>query len=672
LILIDQSLTVIQQVSKVTKALITRAYLEMDLHLGRVTRALSNFLEDDLSPAYLGLSSGARAHLERFRSFLNSYYVEKFGYWPPPKGSIFSKALYKSMYFDFRSLYDFLVDLDSTDSLQNQKPASGGICVLQNVHAFDNRHKYIPLPHPNPLLPMSSSATQRTQSQRALRTLKLGTKQAKTEDYFTARDALAAATNSSDLSVTYAPLVKAYKRFERECTRRQEEKVSLSDARKVRWLLIYGTLQMLVSVIRAPKEVRDVDGPTYPLCCLVAGTPPWLAGPKALNTPHTPSINFNIPASAEGLEVVPSSLKPLPASPQMSIQPDCGVEDYLSGHPHRSTLPASRTSSIEIENPAPTRVSTMFRNSSFRSVRALSFSSFSTWRNSQIVKAPTPNFCEILVHGYGNGLNQTILEPSSRIPSELSAEVLPEMVVLQEQTHTLPPRTSSLGSKNSALKRRTAPGRLITPSELPANELQRSPTLEGIDVHKMHDPVPGLEELDSPSDSSNSNSGPLTPVWSRSASPSSASVHGNSTRINRRSSLGANSTFSTNSTLLASPIEPPTEKESGITIQRSYSIERFVPNEMDLNDALNMIHPSSLPKAAYDGPVEVYQPSGLPLRRQSGSTSLRQGPKGSLKSNLKRTDTVVSKNRRRSVRIKDEVDLFEALRLAPVDRFISV
>ena len=34
-------------------------------------------------------------------------------------------------------------------------------------------------------------------------------------------------------------------------------------------------LQTLISVTRAPVEVRDTEGVSYPLCCQIAGTPPW-------------------------------------------------------------------------------------------------------------------------------------------------------------------------------------------------------------------------------------------------------------------------------------------------------------------------------------------------------------------------------------------------------------
>ncbi|KAF2399350.1 hypothetical protein EJ06DRAFT_464854, partial [Trichodelitschia bisporula] len=305
----------LQAVSPGTRTLVARAYAEMDLHLTGVTKALSNFLEEDFGPTYLGLSHGARAHLERFRSFLHSFYVEKFGYWPPPAGSTFSKALYRSMYFDFRSLYDYLVDLDSTDSLQDQKPASGGICVLQNVQAFDRRHHYVPLPHPNPLLP-DTSDTPKGPAPRTLIGLRMPRGPSRSERYVNARDALLAAANSHDLATANAPLVKAYRRFERDCTRQPEEKVSIADARKVRWILIYGSLQMLVSVIRAPKEVRDTESASYPLCALVANLPPWLEVP---DEPATPLRSSPV---VEPLEA------PGPPVPAVAIQPDCDTEAF--------------------------------------------------------------------------------------------------------------------------------------------------------------------------------------------------------------------------------------------------------------------------------------------------------------------------------------------------------
>ncbi|KAI9836351.1 MAG: hypothetical protein M1838_005077, partial [Thelocarpon superellum] len=265
-------------VSRVTKQLITRARLEMDIRIERCSHQLNTFLDDELSDTYLGLGNGARAHLERFRSFLHSYYVGKFGFWPPvhQEGTqAYPRAIYTAMYQDFRNVYEYLVDSESTPSLaDNLRPATGGLCVLQNIAAFDQRHHYLSLPHPMPLLPLATAMAR----QRSLGTMSLGRslrKAAKADKRSMTLAGLWAATNSDNLTILTSPMVRAYMTFERQSTMKAEEKVSAADARKVRFLAIYAVLQTLISVTRAPSEVVYTEGVSYNLCCLTHGTPPW-------------------------------------------------------------------------------------------------------------------------------------------------------------------------------------------------------------------------------------------------------------------------------------------------------------------------------------------------------------------------------------------------------------
>ncbi len=251
--------------------------MEMNLRLEHAGRSLGTFLEDDLSGAYLGLAAGARVHLDRFRSFLHSFYVAKFGYWPPtrtnPSSAAFSKSTFKSMYFEFRNLYEYLVDSTSSSELQSNRPADGGICVFQNVTAFDKRRKYASLPHPLPLLPEMPVQAARPNT---VRKLFKNSQAMKNERRAAALAALSAATNRSDVKILECSLVREYLRFEKSWTLlEKDESVSCSDARKVRWILIYAILQTLISVTRAPAEVRDTEDVSYPLCCQIAGTPPW-------------------------------------------------------------------------------------------------------------------------------------------------------------------------------------------------------------------------------------------------------------------------------------------------------------------------------------------------------------------------------------------------------------
>ncbi|MCJ1310867.1 hypothetical protein MMC25_004535 [Agyrium rufum] len=275
------SSTEFASVSRITKALITRAHLEMELRLEHADRSLCSFLEEELSGKYMGLPNEALLHLEHFRSFLQSFYVQRYGYWPPTKlnsrSNALSRVVLRKMYFDFRSLYDYLVDQSSTSSMQNSRIADGGICTLQNVTAFDRRYKYTSLPHPLPLLPDLTLNTIKRKPSGLARLF--GSKQSKNDKRSVALGSLAAATNCAEPSVMESPLVREYFRFERESIVRESERLSCTEARKVRWILIYAVLQTLISVTRAPIEVNDTEGVSYPLCCQTAGTPPWKADP---------------------------------------------------------------------------------------------------------------------------------------------------------------------------------------------------------------------------------------------------------------------------------------------------------------------------------------------------------------------------------------------------------
>ena len=264
-------------VSRTTKALITRSRLEMDLRIDHADDCLGTFLEEELSGKYLGLPNEALGHLERFRSFLHSFYVQQYGYWPPtqPKKrtNALSRSVLRSMYFDFRSLYDYLVDTSSSCSLQDLTATNGGICTLQNIIAFDRRYKLTSLPHPLPLIPDASTPSFGSRPSTFARLF--NSKRIKMEKKMASLSALAASTNCEDSTVMESALVRQYFRFEREWAIKDDEKISSPEARKVRWILIYAMLQTLISVTRAPIEVRDTEGVSYPLCCQTAGTPPW-------------------------------------------------------------------------------------------------------------------------------------------------------------------------------------------------------------------------------------------------------------------------------------------------------------------------------------------------------------------------------------------------------------
>lgn len=328
----------------------SRAHLEMDVRLERAGESLGNFLEDDLSGAYLGLGKEAQMHLERFRSFLHTFYVGKHGYWPPTpldrNSSALPKSVYRSMYFEFRNLYEYLVDQSSGVALQDNKPVDGGICVYQNVLAYDRRHKYPSLPHPLPLVPKVPDQLAHRKSFGRI----FGNRQARLDRRVAASAALCAATNPTDEAVISCELVREYLRFEKQWTMKEETTVSCADARKVRWILVYAILQTLISVTRAPQEVRDTEGVTYPLCCQIAGTPPWQTGEKPkMIKPQQPfkraSLGETILQLGPDMDILSAKPSPLVVMPSKCAK--------------RASLPRkiSINSNIHVKSPQPIRPS---------------------------------------------------------------------------------------------------------------------------------------------------------------------------------------------------------------------------------------------------------------------------------------------------------------------------
>jgi hypothetical protein len=359
-----------------------------------VSTALSKFLQEDFSPKYLGLTDAGRSHLDRFRRFLHTFYAEKFGYWPPPRGTTFPKALYKSMYYDFKSLYDYLVDTTSTLDLSSQGPASGGICVLQNVLNFDQRHNFSSLPHPLPLLPTYVSPSKKSDSHKALRQLTLATQHQKTHKNHTMSGALMTATNILDQHITNSKIVQAYMQFEKAHAinaGRRQEKISVMDARKLRWLLIYSTLQYLVSALRAPKQVRDSENSEYPLC--------YIADPTTSTTGSTDVTPLSTPALniSQAIDQYISDSQCTPGS----IEPDCQREDYFT------PKNLSRRGSMEV---SPLRLSRPLRPSSVRPLSQLSLSSRSSRRNS--LTTQSTRRC-ISSSRNNDALNESVVTPSA-------------------------------------------------------------------------------------------------------------------------------------------------------------------------------------------------------------------------------------------------------------------
>lgn len=372
----------------------------MRVRLEQAADDLGTFFQDRLSETYLGLSDVARDHLDRFRSFLHTFYLGKYGQWPPPGffdgngGLHFPKETYCSLYFDFRCLYEYLVDMESTPSMQDNKLASGGLCVLQNVTAFDRRNGYQTLLHPLPLLPDDATTANNETGTSWVASLRpfgparhvlKNESSSRSHKLATVRALVQARNNRLDLMAT--AIVQEYSRFEKLCTMRTTEKVSAAHGRKVRWLLIYTVLQTLVSVNEAPREVSQKEDVPYPLCCHIPNLRPWnLKGPDL----HEFRTKTRKPPKVE--------------ERKNETRSDASNTYYLNT---RRPEPSTK------KGPPQSGPSSSVRNLR-RLLSNASRSQARTSSKSGTDKAPSkkknPAFCEIIVYGYGNGLNQTVSE----------------------------------------------------------------------------------------------------------------------------------------------------------------------------------------------------------------------------------------------------------------------
>ncbi|RAL58513.1 hypothetical protein DID88_004017 [Monilinia fructigena] len=250
--------------SRQDRAFISRARLEMDLRLDTCGRMLSDFLSEELSDEYLQLGPAAEAHLENLENFCRSIMPQ----------SLFLSA----MRSEFQKLYDFLVD-SSEITMEYANNNGEGLDVLCALTSFDDRYKIESLPHALPLLPF----TRPSLSKRLTFTGKVFPKSDKSrpDPRLASMTTLDKATNHQQQQLTDCALVRAYRGFEKKCTTPASSKtttvdnVSQAEGRKIRWMLIYSTLQILIQATKVPHQVRVTQNVPYNICVRTEECPPW-------------------------------------------------------------------------------------------------------------------------------------------------------------------------------------------------------------------------------------------------------------------------------------------------------------------------------------------------------------------------------------------------------------
>ncbi|EFQ26961.1 uncharacterized protein GLRG_02132 [Colletotrichum graminicola M1.001] len=420
-----------EHIGSVTKTLIRRARNDMDTRLSKAGSMLKTFLEDELSESYLGLSAGNRAHLDRFRSFVRSFYATKLGYWPPllpesENSSIFNPKVIRTMRKDFQAVYELLVDQSFTSAESSPILAQGGICTFQSVNDFDRRSKYTSLKHPLPLLPETGGdKSGRRVSIQWLASPARGDK-LKPDERLIAHSALTKAMNMRDQETLRNDFVRAYRKFEEDSVSPLNrvdkiEKISLVDARKVRWILIYCCYQTLLSCTEAPPEASDVDKADYHLAVSTQKLPPWKEGRNlhSLFHSHTDPASDTKQSVTDWASKCSALPTPTLVSPSIEIRPDI---DYTAQARHKERLSHRQSIAVAPSPAAPprSRSRSVPRSNTFRR-------SLSIFRKLEEQTAPTAmarkgSYCEIVVKGYGNGTN-AVVKKAAEVPL---AEVSPK------------------------------------------------------------------------------------------------------------------------------------------------------------------------------------------------------------------------------------------------------
>ena len=276
-------------VSPITKALLERGSLEIQVRVQNCEARLDDFDFGDMWPVMTSQPPPARQCFERLRKFFTQFYVDAFGIWPPvvPTGEDqwLTRSLTQKLQKDFGALYDYLVNREvAWDCSEERSGRKWNIVHARNrsfeadtfdlpftdlLVAFDNRHRYPHIPHPYPLVPESipvKSSKEKTPK-----------KQPKTDDKMTERRAALAYTESTNIYLLGSDfvnndMVDAFIRFEKAD---RAAEVDPFEARRGRWVLIYGILQTLASISVDTPDLRYTDNVSYHLNPHLRGTPPW-------------------------------------------------------------------------------------------------------------------------------------------------------------------------------------------------------------------------------------------------------------------------------------------------------------------------------------------------------------------------------------------------------------
>ncbi|KAF2192711.1 hypothetical protein K469DRAFT_731177 [Zopfia rhizophila CBS 207.26] len=229
-----------------------------------------------------------------FRQFLISYYSKIYGSWPPNQGkSWLNRKMVLGLQEDFGSLYDYLVDRDVVWDSREERPGKKWemvnkrsedfsaerpeLSLTDMLVTFDNRHGYLHIPHPYPLLPREVPQVKPQAKKSFFSGLKKSkndvTKDAKAHLQLSIVFSDATNIEKVDVSFNGSTLIDRFERFELSSDLKG---VSPRDARLGRWILLYGILQVLSKLSVDIQGLKCTEGVRYFLCTDLKRCPDWV------------------------------------------------------------------------------------------------------------------------------------------------------------------------------------------------------------------------------------------------------------------------------------------------------------------------------------------------------------------------------------------------------------
>lgn len=336
-----QNIPEYRNVSAVSRIYIETASKEMLKRVHRAQIWLAEFDFSEMWPVTSAPAPAAKGAFERFGKWLRRFYENEYGHWPPTDDHTWlDRDIIKRLNTDFHMIYDFFVDRDIVFAASSG-PASSRPLTMQSksgnffradtsdlpitdiLVGFDNRQNFPHIPHPYPITPPSFPVHTGSSTKSSFFGPRSKKPLSAAESFDIARAKALSYTQASNLYTlrnryrgTAEGIVKKILEFEESDGVRPLDPF---DARRGRWILIYGVLQMLATVGVDAPNAKWKDGVPYYLSPPMAGIVPWAADdwPAEPEAAHELSHCWTVPVTWE-----PSSSGSTFASdPKLNLNP---------------------------------------------------------------------------------------------------------------------------------------------------------------------------------------------------------------------------------------------------------------------------------------------------------------------------------------------------------------